>query len=164
MLSGGVDIDPARYGAEPGPDHDPPDPRRDEVEFALFEEALDRDVPVLAICRGLQLVNVALGGTPHRHLATHPAGTDHPVVVEPGSLLAALHGPGLTANSLHHQGVDRPGAGLAITGRAPDGVVEAVELTGRAVLGVQWHPEQTPGPQPVFGWLADAARARAAVR
>lgn len=159
VLTGGTDVDPARYGATPCATTPPLDPDRDARELALLDAAVRRDRPVLAICRGVQLVNVARGGTLHAHLAAHPAGRPHDVVVEPGSTLHALHGDRTVVNSLHHQGVDRVGAGLVVTGRAPDGVVEGLEGADGRLLGVQWHPEQMgAAPQPVFGWLVDAAR------
>ncbi len=164
VLSGGVDIDPARYGAAPGRSGDSPDGRRDTVELALLEEALELDVPVLAICRGLQLVNVFLGGTLHQHLEEHPVGANHDVLIEPTSVLGGLHGSRTTVNSLHHQAVDRLGTGLEVSGRGTDGVVEAIELPGRDLLGVQWHPEQMAGSQPVFEWLTEVARKRATLR
>lgn len=164
VLSGGVDVEPRRYGAVRKSDWPPIDPARDEVELGLLEEAFALNLPILAICRGLQLVNVHLGGTLHEHLPDHTVGVDHGVVVEPASLLSELYGATTTVNSLHHQSVDRLGSGLAATGHAVDGVVEAIELPGADLLGVQWHPEQMAGPQPVFGWLASVARERAAAR
>ncbi len=169
VLTGGTDVDPARYGAavpELGaasgpavhPTTPPLDPARDAVELALLDAALERGLPVLAICRGLQLVNVSRGGTLHAHLTDHPAGVRHDVLVEPGSVLGALHGATTSVNSMHHQSVDRLGRDLVITARASDGVVEGLELPGARLLGVQWHPEQLDAPQPVFRWLVDAAR------
>lgn len=166
VLTGGTDVDPARYGAPTCATTPPLDPARDAVELALLAAALERDVPVLAICRGLQLVNVARGGTLHAHLADHhPASGRHDVAIERGSVLGELHGATAVVNSLHHQSVDRLGADLVVTAQAPDGVVEGVELPGTRLLGVQWHPEQLdPAPQPVFGWLVDAARVHVPAR
>ena len=164
ILTGGSDVDPARYGGPPAEGGEAVEPERDEIELALLAAALDRELPVLAICRGLQLVNVSRGGTLHAHLGGHPAGREHELLVEPGSILAGLHGPSCTVNSLHHQGADRIGRDLVVTARAPDGVVEGIELPGADLLGVQWHPEQMDGPQPEFGWLVDAARARTGIR
>lgn len=159
VLSGGTDVDPARYGATTCATTPPLEPERDAFELALLDAALARDLPVLAICRGLQLVNVSRGGTLHAHLADHhPASGRHDVVVEPGTVLHGLLGPAATVNSLHHQAVDRPGADLVVTARAGDGVVEGIEWPGVRLLAVQWHPEQLDGPQPVFGWLVEAAR------
>ncbi|WP_224401158.1 gamma-glutamyl-gamma-aminobutyrate hydrolase family protein [Pseudonocardia sp. ICBG1034] len=164
VLTGGVDIDPQMYGRTAGPTTQPVDRRRDATELGLLEEALELGIPLLAICRGLQLVNVFLGGTLHDDLPDHRVGDDHEILIEPASLLGRLYGPTTTVNSLHHQSVDRVGEGLVVSARALDGVVEAVEHPGRDLLGVQWHPEQLTGPQPAFGWLAEAAGERAAVR
>lgn len=158
VLSGGADVDPTRYGAQTCATTSPLEPERDAFELALLDAALARDLPVLAICRGLQLVNVSRGGTLHAHLAEHhPPSGRHDVLVEPGSMLHDLVGPKAEVNSLHHQAADRLGADLVVTARAPDGVIEGLELPGARLLGVQWHPEQMAGRQPVFGWLVDAA-------
>jgi putative glutamine amidotransferase len=131
------------------------DRARDEFEIALTRLALRRDLPVLAICRGQQVLNVALGGTLVQDIPSVGAGAvmhdapgrrtrrSHPVEVAKGSRLAAILGPGtVLVNSFHHQSIDRLGDGLTVTGRAPDGVIEAVEMEERSfVLGVQWHPE-----------------------
>ncbi len=160
VLTGGSDVDPTLYGQEPLPTTHV-DRERDLRELALLAAALDAGLPVLAICRGLQVLNVHLGGTLHQHLVGHPVGGDgtHEVRFAPGSVLADVYGPACAVNSLHHQAVDTPGAGLVAVGHAPDGVVEAVELTGRPVVGVQWHPEQLAVQDPVFGWLVAAATA-----
>lgn len=150
LLAGGPDVDPARFGADPHPEvvvrRD-----RDEAEFALLDEALRQDVPVLGICRGMQVMAVQAGGTLVQHLPDlhgedrHRGGTgvfsEHQVHLQPGSLASSLLGAQLTVNSYHHQGVDDPGA-LTVTGRADDGTIEVLELpTKRFALGVQWHPE-----------------------
>jgi putative glutamine amidotransferase len=162
VLSSGTDVDPTRYGAMACSTTPPLDPERDAAELALLDAALARGRPVLAICRGIQLVNVGRGGTLHDHLAAHPdafpPGTRHEVLVEPGSTLGRLYGASARVNSLHHQGIDRLGRDLVVTTRAPDGAVEGIELPGTALLGVQWHPEHLSAPQPVFRWLVDAAR------
>ncbi len=153
VLSGGTDLNPARYGAEPRPGNEPPDDERDALEASLLTQALAADLPVLAICRGLQLFNVVHGGTLIQHLdnsAIHvvrsadPALPAHQISVEPDSRLARILGEGLHAvNSRHHQAVERVGAGLRVTARStPDGVVEALERNDRKfALAVQWHPE-----------------------
>jgi putative glutamine amidotransferase len=161
VLHGGGDLDPARYGAA---DRHPAvagvEPAHDRVELAVVAAALDVGVPVLAICRGMQVLNVALGGTLVQHL--EPSAVDHldalhEVAVSPGSRLAsALGTTAVTGHSWHHQALDRLGDGLVVTGRAADGVVEAVELPGRWVLGVQWHPEDTAAEDPVNQRLFDA--------
>jgi len=153
LLSGGTDLNPARYGATPHPGNEAPDDARDELETALLNEALAADLPVLAICRGMQLLNVAHGGTLIQHLdnsAAHvvrsndPALPAHQILVEPGTRLAAILGEGAHAvNSRHHQAVERVGVGLRVTARStPDGVIEALERSDRGfALAVQWHPE-----------------------
>jgi len=153
LLSGGTDVNPARYGASPYPGNEAPDDARDELETGLLAEALAADLPVLAICRGMQLLNVAHGGTLIQHLdnsAVHvvrgrdPALPAHEILVEPGTRLAAILGEGAHAvNSRHHQAVERVGAGLRVTARSvPDGVIEALERSdGGFALAVQWHPE-----------------------
>lgn len=173
LVTGGGDIDPHRYGAEAHPEVYGVDPRRDAWELALVAALGGR--PVLGICRGAQLLNVAAGGTLVQHLpdVTELVHRDrerdreevHEVEVEPASRLHAVLG-GLRAgvNSLHHQAVDRLGDGLAIVARADDGTVEAVEaVDGRQLLGVQWHPELLADREPhrsVFAWLVAAADVR----
>ena len=162
LLPGGGDVEPSYYGEARHPTFDAAEAGRDELEIALAQRAREVDMPVLAICRGLQLLNVHLGGTLHQHLAAHPVGGDgvHEVRFAAGSVLRGLYGPRCPVNSLHHQAVATAGTGLTCVGHAPDGVVEAVELTGRPVLGVQWHPEQLTRPDPVFTWLVSAAASR----
>jgi putative glutamine amidotransferase len=165
VLSGGEDIAPSRYGAERGPHTDPPHDARDGAEIALVAAARAACLPTLAICRGLQVANVALGGTLIQDIPTErPSPTAHSrsdararrvhdVRVAEGSRLAAALGAGtLTVNSSHHQAIDRPAPGLATTALAPDGIIEGAEWTrpdGWWFLGVQWHPEElmaTPEP------------------
>ena len=154
-LSGGPDVHPAAYGAEPHPRLGPTEPRLDAFELALVREADERGLPVLAVCRGAQVVNVARGGALHQHLPdavgetvhhrqTAAAGEPtHPVTVAPGSRLAAIFGRGRTdVNSFHHQAASRMGDGLVPTAWATDGTVEAFEAPGdRFLVGVQWHAE-----------------------
>jgi putative glutamine amidotransferase len=155
VLCGGPDVAPARYGAEPHPETDEGDPPRDDTECALLAAALARDLPVLAICRGQQVLNVALGGGLLQHIEgdTHRALQDgssesrwHQVLIEPGSELRRLVGEDrIQTNSRHHQAVlpDALGEGLVVTARAPDGIVEALEAPAyRWVVAVQWHPER----------------------
>ena len=170
LLTGGSDIDPATYGAAPHPQTAGVCPPRDRFELALARRALERDMPVLGICRGMQMLNVAAGGTLRQHL--HDGGRhrstpgtfgDHEVELEPGSLAArATCADRTLVKSHHHQAVDRLGEGLAASGRSTDdGLVEAVEAPARRfALGVLWHPEADEESR-VIGALVDAARSRA---
>ena len=172
VLTGGADLDPALYGAEPETDLFPPEPRRDTFELALIDRAMALELPVLGICRGLQMLNVRAGGTLHQHVPVHsrfdlvPDTEVHQVVTEPGTRLAELYGEALTVNSLHHQTVDQVGGGLAVAARADDGTVEGLEIPGLDVIAVQWHPEMMRGRSgdPVFAWIVERARARAGRR
>jgi putative glutamine amidotransferase len=153
VLTGGCDVEPAAYGARAQPGTGAVDPVRDGFELALAREAFRRDLPLLATCRGMQVMNVALGGTLVQHLAG-PAGElhrraagrfgRHPVRLAAGSLAARVAGEERhLVDSHHHQAVDRVAPGLRVTGRADDGLVEAVEDPSRGfALGVQWHPEE----------------------
>jgi putative glutamine amidotransferase len=153
-LSGGPDIDPATYGADPHPRLGPTERSLDEFELALARTADERDMPVLAICRGAQVVNVARGGTLHQHLPDIVGETlehrqdasakevTHPVTVVRHSLLGSIVGQWVHVNSFHHQAVRDLGAGLVVTATAPDGTVEAFEASDRSfMVGVQWHAE-----------------------
>ncbi|MCX5244742.1 gamma-glutamyl-gamma-aminobutyrate hydrolase family protein [Streptomyces sp. NBC_00201] len=147
VIAGGPDVEPVRYGAEPHPRTGPPARARDAWELALIEAALAARVPLLGICRGMQLLNVALGGTLVQHLDGHAEVVGvfgrHPVKPVPGTLYAAAVPEETAVPAYHHQAVDRLGAGLVPTAYAQDGTVEAVELPSAEswVLGVQWHPE-----------------------
>jgi putative glutamine amidotransferase len=156
MLAGGADIDPSAYGAERHPETVETVPERDAVELALTRRAIERDVPFLGICRGMQLLNVATGGTLRQHLPEEFGhhehrkaigtfdGADHDVRLSPGSLAERAAGEQLHATkSHHHQGVGRIGDGLVVSGWSTlDDLPEAIELPGHAfTLGVQWHPE-----------------------
>jgi putative glutamine amidotransferase len=145
-LAGGADVDPALYGEERHPETQEPDPARDALECALLREALARDLPILAICRGLQLLNAALGGTLRQHVEGHNFRKQrdaHSIAIAPGSRLALILGVGeYVVNSRHHQCAAAVAQSLAVAARAPDGVVEALEAPEkRFVLAVQWHPE-----------------------
>ncbi|HXQ61145.1 MAG TPA: gamma-glutamyl-gamma-aminobutyrate hydrolase family protein [Acidimicrobiales bacterium] len=168
VLVGGGDVDPAWYGAPPDPATSGVNRRRDESELALLGAALAADLPVLAICRGMQLLNVHLGGSLHQHVPDvvgHPGhqpavGSFGPteVRIEPGSLLSKILDDSVTVQCSHHQAVDRLGVGLVVTASAPDGVVEAVELPSAPfVVGVEWHPEQD-GDHRLFEALVVAGR------
>ncbi|MGI9076179.1 MAG: gamma-glutamyl-gamma-aminobutyrate hydrolase family protein [Gemmatimonadaceae bacterium] len=178
VLTGGEDVDPARYHAVAHPLLGPTNAARDATEIALVLAARARKLPVLAICRGIQLLNVALGGTLVQHLpAERPGSVDHDprssrharvhnVVLDRGSRLAAALGEThIRVNSFHHQALDRVADGLSVVGRAPDGVIEGVEWSGDDwwALAVQWHPEEltlTPErwDRSLFGALLDEAR------
>lgn len=156
LLSGGCDVDPALFGAAPDRSLGLVDHTRDALEIALYRGARQRGLPVFGICRGIQLINVAEGGSLHQHLPelAHSIQHDqrdiggaplHGVSLEPDSRLAAAFGRHrIPSNSFHHQAIDRLGSDLRITGRSDDGVIEAIEGTsGSFVLGVQWHPEMS---------------------
>ena len=165
LLSGGADIDPARYGQQPCADLFTPEPARDAFEMALLDGAAQAAMPVVGICRGIQVLNVHGGGTLHQHVAPHacfhqpPNSVAHRVDFTEGSLLASLYGPSVQVNSLHHQAIDRVADGFVVTGRSGDGTVEGLESTKRPWLGVQWHPEMLDSRDgdPVFDWLVKAA-------
>jgi putative glutamine amidotransferase len=176
MLAGGADIDPASYGAQPHPATLGAVPERDAFEIALSRRALELDLPLLGICRGLQIMNIAAGGTLHQHLPEllgHEhhrrvlgtfEGTDHDVRLEDGSLAARAAGELRHATkSHHHQGIDRLGDGLRITGWAEmDDFPEAIEAPGRRfALGVQWHPEADEQSRLIAALVEEAAAARA---
>lgn len=151
-------VEPHHYDGEPSRPGTLHDPARDATTLPLIREAVRRDLPILAICRGIQELNVALGGTLHQRVSEIPGrlshrppkdapdgpyGPAHSVAISPGGRLAALLGPGeIMVNSLHSQGIDRPAPGLFIEALAPDGQIEAISLPAtRFVVGVQWHPE-----------------------
>ena len=179
VLTGGEDIDPSLFGAQRHPATGDANDARDRCELALASEAAKRRIPTLAICRGVQVLNVALGGTLIQDLPTEAASTVdhdaesrrnvrvHSVDVSSGSRLAGIVGDrSISTNSFHHQAVDRLGTGLCTVATSQDGVVEAVECTDRAwwAVGVQWHPEElTATPEEwdrrLFEAFANAVRA-----
>ncbi|GAA4825483.1 gamma-glutamyl-gamma-aminobutyrate hydrolase family protein [Streptomyces ziwulingensis] len=165
VIAGGPDVEPVRYGAAPDPRTGPPARARDTWELALVEAALAARVPLLGICRGMQLLNVALGGTLHQHLEGHIGVPGvfgrHPVKPVPGTRYAAVVPEETEVPTFHHQAVDRLGAGLVPSAYAVDGTVEALELSPARdwVLGVQWHPEMGEDVR-VMRALVEAARDR----
>lgn len=177
LLSGGGDVDPCYFGEEPLPGCGEITPQRDAVEMRLIDLAIQRNMPVLAICRGIQVLNIACGGDIYQDLRRrngrclqhwqkardcHPT---HSVGLVPGTLLEHIFGgtKSMRVNSFHHQAVRRPGAGIKITASSPDGIIEAVEMKDRSfVLGVQWHPEALSlagrkGGQEIFDAFLQAA-------
>lgn len=169
ILAGGADLDPAAYHQQPHQQTKGVQPYRDEFEFPLLTAALDANLPVLGVCRGMQLLNVALGGTLHQHLPEANGNEEHrpkpgtwggcTVKIAPESRLAAIFGDTTTVRCHHHQAADVPAPGLSVVGRATDGTTEAVELTGKDfVLGVQWHPEENPDDDRLFAALVAQAR------
>jgi putative glutamine amidotransferase len=175
VLGGGMDVDPARYGSAVLVDGNVEiDSERDAIDFALFEEALRSGKPVLGICRGLQVVNVALGGTlvqdipierpsPVVHQRTKDEKTrlDHRVAISPGTRLASIAGAQeIAVNSRHHQAIARVARGLAVSATAPDGVPEAVESDrGGWLIAVQWHPENLSQDRVSANLFSDFVRA-----
>lgn len=175
VLGGGTDIDPALYGAEPCPHTGRADRNRDEAELALVRGALDRDLPVLGICRGMELLNIARGGTLHQHLPARLGHTRHlrlvgtfevhDVALTPGSAAQRLAGStGCSVRSHHHQAIDALGAGVVATGwDTRDGIIEAIELEDASLaVGVQWHPEADPASQLIPRFVAEVGRQRSA--
>jgi putative glutamine amidotransferase len=175
LLIGGADLDPRSYGEDPGAGVEATYRERDAFEIALTRAAIERGMPYLGICRGMQILNVALGGnlnqnltledgtTPHRRIVGTFEGNEQMIRLEPGSLAARALEEELHEGRCHrHQAFDRLGGGLVVTGRAVDGVPEAIELSGGGwVLGVQWHPEAAEKRE-LFRAFVAAARDRAA--
>jgi putative glutamine amidotransferase len=181
LLTGGSDVNPKLYGCQRAVESEPADDARDELEMRLLQEAVGADLPVLAICRGMQLFNVFHGGTLIQHLASvnvhrvkahdaepgrHPAV--HSIRVKPGTRLAEIIGAGEhEVNSRHHQAVDRVGRGLIVSAVAGDGVIEGIEKPGAAfAIGVEWHPEDrvvvNPADRKLFEAFAAAMARRTA--
>ena len=177
VLAGGADIDPDAYEAERDPHTRSTVPERDQVEIALARRAVDRDMPVLGICRGMQMINVAMGGTLHQHVPDlvdheehrrHPGSfenSEHDVRLQSGSLAALAAGEELhEVKSHHHQAIDHLGEGLTVTGQSTlDELPEALEAPAcRFVLGVQWHPEADDDSRVVSALVEEARAYRAA--
>lgn len=171
VFTGGPDLDPALYDAQPHRETNNLRPGRDRAEIALLTAALERDMPVLAICRGSQVLNVALGGDLEQHVPdivgheghkeTPGTFSKHGVVIEPGTRLHGVLGDGLSINSHHHQGYGRLGRGLVPTARAEDGTLEALEEPTRTfALGVLWHPEEGEDRRLFEELVAEALRYR----
>jgi len=186
LLTGGGDVDPARFGEPPHPATAEVSPARDSLEIDLTRWALENRVPLLAICRGIQVLNVALGGSLHQDIPSEPGSpldhsqaglqgnarnvTAHQVKVQDGSRLAGILGAlEVDVNSFHHQAIKRLGRGLKDVAWAPDSIIEGVELDddARFVLGVQWHPEELVGhdraARNLFAALVRQARERASL-
>ena len=169
VVSGGADIDPDVYGAERHPASGPARPDRDGTEWTLVELALELRLPLLGVCRGMQMLNVVLGGTLHQHLPDEVDNSDHlpepgtfgrvPVKIAGGSRLAGILGELVEVNCHHHQALERLGDGLVPVAWAEDGTVEAVELPGDTfAIGVQWHPEEDGVDRRLFEALVGEAR------
>ncbi len=180
VLMGGSDVNPARYGQDAHPRTYGVNDENDEFELTLARAAVGLDLPTLAVCRGMQVANVALGGTLHQHLPelgdviehfpagfpAPPEGILHQIDIEPGSRLAkAFDGvEQVTGLSYHHQAVAEPADGFGVVASAADGVIEAMEFESGWVIGVQWHPEDTAATDPVQQRLYDALVEQAAGR
>ena len=175
VVTGGPDVDPKLYGADPHPETSVPRPERDAWEVALCRAALDDDLPILAICRGLQVLNVAMGGTLHQHLPEVIGNSLHREVVGQltsneitlleDSAVGSIVGTRTEGLCHHHQAVDRLGRRMRAVGFAADGTVEAVEVAGQEfALGVQWHPEDNPDDDRLFEALVEAAAAHRRTR
>lgn len=171
VIAGGCDVDPASYGAAPHPETVGTRPGRDGHEAILIKAALDSDLPLLAICRGLQMLNVTLGGTLHQHLPDSVAHDEHrpspavfgrtEVKVEPDTLAARLFGERTSVHCYHHQALAEVADDLRVTARAGDGTVEAAEVDGKQfALGVQWHPEENPEDLRLFAALVAEGKKR----
>ncbi|MHC1782981.1 MAG: gamma-glutamyl-gamma-aminobutyrate hydrolase family protein [Anaerolineaceae bacterium] len=183
LIIGGADIDPGLFGEESSPHVQLDGRERDDLEIALVQTAVDSDWPLLGICRGLQVINVALGGSLYTHIPDQLPGAlkhnmdtktqrdvlAHSVDIQPSTQIASIVGTGeLKVNSLHHQGIRRLGERLLTTGASPDGLVESIEIPGHPfALGVQWHPECLPDSAPMrrlFSAFVEKAAALSSAR
>lgn len=169
ILTGGKDVDSRRYGQEPHPTNDVPRLDRDAIEDVLLARAIARDIPFLGICRGLQVLNTALGGSLIQHLpdaigsTRYNAGggvfTANPAIIEPGTKTAELLGDRVTVQSYHHQAIDEVAPGLTVSARGDDGIIQAVDVDDMTFgVAVQWHPEESAAEDArLFAGLVDAA-------
>lgn len=169
ILTGGKDVDAALYGERAHPENDTPRPDRDAWELALVRAAIARDLPLLGICRGLQVLNVALGGTLVQHLPDvigsnrysygNATFADNPVITVPGTRIGGMLGESLTVKSYHHQAINHLADGLTVSARGDDGIIQAVDIDGMSFgVAVQWHPEETPDDLRLFAALIEAAQ------
>lgn len=171
LFSGGIDMQPSSYGEHKHPETDEGDPQLDEFEIAVANWSLQEDIPILGVCRGMQLLNVVLGGSLYQDIASQcpdalehrrrdmpRTALTHTVTIEPGTLTENVLGTRLLAvNSLHHQAIKKPGKGVHISGYSEDGIVEMLEVPGqRFLLGVQGHPEEIYGQVSAFSLLFQA--------
>jgi putative glutamine amidotransferase len=174
VLTGGPDLDPTNFGEDRHPAVYGVDPNADAFEIGLARLSVEREVPTLAICRGIQILNVALGGSLHQHIPDDPGVAphgrpgepngqlEHRVTLDDGSLLAQVMGETqVVASCHHHQAIAKLGDGLRVTARARDGIVEGLEHDSAWLLAVQWHPEDTAAEDPAQQRLFDALVARA---
>ena len=170
VISGGWDVDPLLWGEEPHTKLGSTLPERDTFDLLLIREARRRSIPILGICRGLQILNVEAGGSLYQDMSeqpgsfvrhwqsVHPDQATHTVTMEKGSILEKILGESMTVNSFHHMAVHEPGHGYQVTARAADGTIEGMESTeGSPVLGIQWHPEmmhrRSAAMRQLFSWL-----------
>ena len=168
VLSGGADVDPAIHSPEEDPSLSKFEPGRDSHEFEILNKAIEKDVPVLGICRGIQVINVHAGGTLFQDIPDHANikkpydDRHHKVRFETGSILSDIYGSEIEVNSLHHQAINKIAEGIEVVGwssggEATEEVIEAIEVDNSRILAVQWHPELLPGADPIFNWLIDQA-------
>lgn len=168
LMSGGADIDPKRYGAEPEPELQSIEPARDEFELKILELVYECELPVAGICRGLQILNVHAGGSlfqdvpPHSVRDKAPSTRVHDITTEKGSILEKLYGEKLEVNSLHHQSIKTLGKHFSASATSNDGIVEGIEHSQLPIVAVQWHPEMldTRDSDPIFRWLVSKAEVR----
>ena len=168
LMSGGADIDPKRYGAEPEPELQSIEPARDEFELKILELVYECELPVAGICRGLQILNVHAGGSLYQDVPPHsvrdkaPSTRVHDITTEKGSILEKLYGEKLEVNSLHHQSIKTLGKDFSASATSNDGIVEGIEHSQLPIVAVQWHPEMldTRDSDPIFRWLVSKAEVR----